>query len=158
MNIHRHHDDETFDEVSIRVIPRFKTSGLSGDEWRVSAVIELKRKGAVLWHRTLTRLDYAIKGLAWFAATASESAMGDDDGEWNHGAYEKALELCCQPGCSEPFVNTYRLKELQVAQHSRVMEPGGDAVIRFCKRHGRRGDSSLEDCDSNMELIATETK
>lgn len=35
----RHHDDEVIDRVSIDCVPRFKVSGLSGDEWRVSYVL-----------------------------------------------------------------------------------------------------------------------
>lgn len=44
----RHHDDEGVDEINVMVagkpflrlamVPRYKTSGLSGDEWRVSAI------------------------------------------------------------------------------------------------------------------------
>ena len=53
MPLRRHHDDDYWDRVTITtaddrarfvasIRPRFKTSGLSGDEWRVRAVAELK--------------------------------------------------------------------------------------------------------------------
>lgn len=52
--LRRHHDDDYWDEITIdtkvvhlraHVVPRYKTSGLSGDEWRTSAVLEVKRDG-----------------------------------------------------------------------------------------------------------------
>ena len=41
-----HHDDEWYDEVRITTVPRYKTSSLSGDEWRTSARIQILRKTA----------------------------------------------------------------------------------------------------------------
>ncbi len=38
-------DAQAFDEVRIRTVPRWKESGLSGDEWRISATVEFWRKG-----------------------------------------------------------------------------------------------------------------
>lgn len=53
MRYKRHHDDEWFDEIRLimgsdpilRIItrPRYKTSDLSGDEWRTSAVVQVAR-------------------------------------------------------------------------------------------------------------------
>lgn len=52
--LRRHRDDDYWDEITIDtekvhlrafVVPRFKTSGLSGDEWRVSAKLILRRDG-----------------------------------------------------------------------------------------------------------------
>jgi len=54
MPLRRHRDDDYWDEVAIDagtvhlrafVVPRYKTSGLSGDEWRISAILEVKRDG-----------------------------------------------------------------------------------------------------------------
>lgn len=38
-------DAQACDEIRIYTVPRYKTSGLSGDEWRISAVTEFYRKG-----------------------------------------------------------------------------------------------------------------
>jgi hypothetical protein len=38
-------DAQAFDEVRIKTVPRYKTSGLSGDEWRISATIQLMLSG-----------------------------------------------------------------------------------------------------------------
>jgi len=45
-------DANSFDEIRIRTIPRYKTSGLSGDEWRISMVTEFLRKGKVVHETT----------------------------------------------------------------------------------------------------------
>ena len=41
-------DAQAFDEVRITTVPRYKMSGLSGDEWRISGKIQLLRKGKVV--------------------------------------------------------------------------------------------------------------
>lgn len=51
--LRRHHDDDYWDRVTVQassganftafILPRYKTSGLSGDEWRISAVFEVRR-------------------------------------------------------------------------------------------------------------------
>lgn len=53
MPLRRHYDDDYWDRATIQtasganlvafIRPRFKTSGLSGDEWRVSAIVEVRR-------------------------------------------------------------------------------------------------------------------
>jgi hypothetical protein len=50
--LRRHHDDDYWDAVTIQsatganfrafIYPRYKTSGLSGDEWRISAIVEVR--------------------------------------------------------------------------------------------------------------------
>jgi len=57
LHLVQHHDDEGLDEIQILVqgepflrcvmVPRYKTSGLSGDEWRVSAM--WKKRDGGLW-------------------------------------------------------------------------------------------------------------
>ncbi len=41
-------DFESFDEIRLKVVPRYKTSGLSGDEWRTGVLIEFMFKGQVI--------------------------------------------------------------------------------------------------------------
>ena len=38
-------DDEGPDRITIDPVPRYKTSGLSGDEWRMSYVVRFYRRG-----------------------------------------------------------------------------------------------------------------
>jgi hypothetical protein len=71
----RHRDDEWFDEIRLETeagavlqiitVPRYKTSGLSGDEWRTSARIQIAR-GDGHWEdydRGFQNLSAATKGL-----------------------------------------------------------------------------------------------
>ena len=55
--LRRHRDDDYWDEIIIlsgqvvllgHIVPRYKTSGLSGDEWRISAHLTVKLRGVVV--------------------------------------------------------------------------------------------------------------
>lgn len=50
-------DDHWWDEVRIVTIPRYKMSGLSGDEWRVSARLQILRKGVIFHERSFSKLE-----------------------------------------------------------------------------------------------------
>jgi hypothetical protein len=51
---------EAFDEVQLRVIPRYKTSGLSGDEWRQHVEIEFFQKGQIVYSAGAGTMEAAI--------------------------------------------------------------------------------------------------
>ena len=71
---HRHHpDDEIYDEIHITCQERYKTSGLSGDEWRFGWRVEFKFKGQVVFSNSFTRLSTAVSSLPWFFLTAGEN-------------------------------------------------------------------------------------
>jgi hypothetical protein len=75
--LRRHHDDDYWDRIvvhaastgvylQISVRPRYKMSGLSGDEWRISAVVEVRRNPqqkeaefARAYHRIRNATEYA---------------------------------------------------------------------------------------------------
>jgi hypothetical protein len=72
MPLRRHKDDDYWDEVNIlagqvvfgsSVVPRYKTSGLSGDEWRIGARLVVKVRGEEVvthdFHRMNGLLTYA---------------------------------------------------------------------------------------------------
>lgn len=146
----RHEDDEYIDDVRIDLVPRFKTSGLSGDEWRISARIRFFRKGHVVWQRQFTSMQTAVSALPWFWIAASEGA------DWEHLSREQERQVCQQPGCSEPAVKWYRFKKIRDCRQSGHMKdpgPSFEYVTGFCARHAHRGDCGLEDCDSNYEVI-----
>lgn len=48
-------DDEFYDEIRITTVPRFKTSELSGDEWRVSTHVVVLRKGRVVAEKSWSK-------------------------------------------------------------------------------------------------------
>lgn len=66
MPLRRHKDDSYWDELIIlsgpvvlhgTMVPRYKTSGLSGDEWRVHAQLVVKRAGNVVVNRGFHRMN-----------------------------------------------------------------------------------------------------
>src|SRR5207247_526556 len=90
-----HPDDEGVDRIEIQVIPRFKTSGLSGDEWRVSARIVAFRKGEMVGEKSVTSMAAAVQMLPYLWLTLSDWCAGPLYSGERGGK-------CQQPGCPEP--------------------------------------------------------
>lgn len=146
-----HEDDEMYDEIKIKMVPRYKTSELSGDEWRVSANLEFYLKGELIFQRSFSRLETAIAALPWFFKAA------DEQGECDLKALERARQKCSQVGCSNPPCTEYRLKATYCKDgHKTPAEerPWSDDRIRFCEKHLRRGDCGLQDSDENYEVVS----
>ena len=146
-----HDDDERFDRVEIEVVPRYKTSGMSGDEWRVSARLTFYYKGRVAFQRSFGNMETACKALGWFEAAREY---------WNVDAFKDREELCFQPSCPERATVEYAMKKTYDKHHGEVIynneekrkTPHGwiyDYRVRFCERHERRGDCGLNDADEN---------
>lgn len=143
-------DAQPFDEVSIITVPRYKTSSASGNEWRISAKVQLKRKGVVVHEEDFGKLEPAVMQVAsvWYAGI--DSLMG---------YMEFPKDVCDQQGCSEPSVLTYRLKQIHNRRTQEVGPvPEGEMHVRkFCGRHWQRGDCGLEDADDNYVLVEGST-
>jgi hypothetical protein len=143
----RHHDDEFCDEIRFKVVPRFKTSGLSGDEWRTIVRVELLRKGAVYATKSFSTMHFAIMMMGAFFVQAHEPVPKE--------AIDHEKTKCDQPGCSEDAVNHYK-KKLEKHGNGGLTSPAPkDRELRckFCPRHSERGDSDLEDRDDNLVLV-----
>lgn len=140
-------DDEWIDDIHLRVVPRFKTSELSGDEWRISAVVEFSRKGHIVktepYHDLRTALAYISKYSASNMYPGNLGIIGDV-------VDTLVQDYCMQPGCSEPWTVEYNMttqgcshcgdvKQVEFTEHHR----------RFCEQHKNRGDSSLDDSERN---------
>jgi hypothetical protein len=79
--LRRHHDDDYLDRITIHaasganfvafIRPRYKTSGLSGDEWRVSATVEVRRhpNSELVATRTFHRMRNVLEYAAYFVYT-----------------------------------------------------------------------------------------
>ncbi len=152
----RHPDDVRFDRIEVRLVERWKTSGLSGDEWRFSTVVELHRRGRMLYRYESRDQDFALLHLARlpYLAPATfedegwepvwrEDGKGDPWGsraEWRH---------CAQPGCKLPAVVRYPVLRHydDTCSMSRAAEPGD--FREFCRLHARRGDCALDDGTTN---------
>ena len=144
-------DAQPFDRIEIVTVPRWKESGFSGDEWRISARVIFYRKG-----RKVHEVDYgrnveaACNAMGYLHANACDDGKGYFAGEGN---------FCDQEGCSEPATVTYALKEKFCNEgHPHPIAStrlGVDVptVRKFCDRHENRGDCGLEDADRNYVML-----
>jgi hypothetical protein len=132
-------DAQAFDEVRIFTQPRYKTSGLSGDEWRISATIQLLRKGKVCHEQGFRNILTACGFLYAVHQTAC------DDGK----AYFAGDGLTCdQEGCSNPPSVAYQ-KKFAYENDGHKRELSRTELRCFCEEHKERGDCGLDDADDN---------
>jgi hypothetical protein len=133
-------DAQAFDEVRITTMPRYKQSGLSGDEWRISALVQFRRKGVVIFEKTYRNVETAC-GFAF-----SDYMMGIDEGKAHFGGNENGK--CDQEGCANPATVRYQLKKLY-CRDGHEHEPTQPTYRAFCDQHKTRGNCGLEDADDN---------
>lgn len=145
-------DAQAFDEVRIVTVPRYKMSGLSGDEWRISAKIQLLRKGNVVHEQGCGNIEVAcalLPGIYYHAIDDGKAYFGGEG------------DICDQEGCKEPAVVTYRVKKSfsRDNPHKWNEELTGPLVAYrcFCQKHSKRGDCGFDDSDSNYELVEGKT-
>ena len=144
----RHADDEGIDRIEISVVPRYKTSDLSGDEWRVSAKIVFGYKGHVIYERTFAKVEWAVAALPYLLMT-----FRDEEGQ---PTTKPAQHPCDQPGCWEPATVSYRMKATWDDLGHKSEIPKGFGYTRaFCERHSTRGDCGLDDADANYEVVGS---
>lgn len=150
----RHDDDEWIDEVRIVTVPRYKTSGMSGDEWRFSAKVQFLRKGIVLYERAFGKIHYAIDFLPALQHEYADQGLGDQDVE---GAKIDFDKFCFNPGCREDGVVEYELLDEYISPYGIKQEKKKwrtSVRRRFCEKHAKRGDCALEDADRNYRLVS----
>jgi hypothetical protein len=94
MNRANRPNHQAFDEVRIKTVPRWKESELSGDEYRISAVIEFYIKGKMIHSRSWNRVETALQFGDWSWLDFAESGFASTKVE--------AQNLCDQEGCAEP--------------------------------------------------------
>jgi len=141
-------DAQGVDEIHITTVPRYKTSGLSGNEWRISALCKVYRKGELVDEFGMRDVKNCVQALP-----SKLMEMGDE-GKFFFGGGEKGK--CDQEGCKEKATELFRMKKKHCREHpSKHFEIlDKENVVRgFCKKHSTRGDSDYNDQDSNYELI-----
>lgn len=141
---------EAFDDIRLRVVPRYKTSGMSGDEWRTSVHVEFFHKGHVVYEAYYRDMQTAI------------TLLGHDflEGAFDHGAIpDKIIDLektaCDQPGCPDTAVSKYKIKK-QYSDRGDLLDAEDSSLEyyrQFCLAHNQRGDCSREDSDRNYEVL-----
>lgn len=143
----RTRDWVAFDHIELKVVPRYKTSGLSGDEWRTSVVLRFYFKGLQVHERSFSTMDAALLmlGREWIEQQEPISTA----------VIDREDKLCDQPSCCNKWVAKYRLKRLTDTNgHWLDMKDQYGAYYRkFCAVHLRRGDCSREDSDGNYVVI-----
>jgi hypothetical protein len=138
-------DAQAFDKVIIKTVPRYKTSGMSGDEWRISASIEFYRKGKLVHECGASNVQNACYLVGARHMEACDNAKGFFAGEGT---------ICDQEGCESEATITLQLKK-EFCRHGTEQYPGHKKPVRmFCDKHKTRGDCGLEDADSNYTVIS----
>lgn len=150
-------DDEWYDSVNLFIVPRYKQSELSGDEWRHHVEVQFLRKGNVLKERGFGNIEAALD---FIPSMRHYSFSEDDDAEHKKRQSIDFDALCFQPGCAEKATVEYRLKKeyCQVAPHDGGHVPHFDVRRRFCVKHKTRGDCGFEDSDMNYEIVPLSVK
>lgn len=139
-------DDEIVDEIIFRTVPRFKTSGVSGDEWRTSVVVEFRKKNVLVLLRTFTDMKYATARVPSLLLTLNEE-------DAYHGPHID--DRCDQPGCFMKAKVTYRLKNEYIRGLGPLPPTTLTPIRRFCTDHSGRGDCAMEDAMDNYEVVET---
>ncbi len=154
----RHPDDKYTDEARIRVVERYKTSDLSGDEWRFSYVVELSRKGVVYAKAVCGNTpEYAAVLLSQGLILGLAELETLD--AWETLPFEKIPDegYCCQPGCPEKSTRKYAMQKewSDGCWFSKDLDVESSGVLyrEFCDKHGQRGDCGLDDTNSNYTCI-----
>lgn len=138
-------DSQSFDEVQIKTIPRYKTSGLSGNEWRIHAEVYLLRKGQIVKQRGYGDIESASKFLSWLMVETVENGGGH---------FDSIADFCDQEGCSESATVFYQKKKEWCGRCGESREiTWGKLYRQFCSVHKTRGDCGLDDCDDNYIAI-----
>jgi hypothetical protein len=138
-------DAQAFDEMRIITVPRYKQSGLSGDEWRISAQLQLWRKGTCIVTQDFGDVQTAC-GFAY-----AVYARACDDGR---GYFASVENKCDQEGCSDEASVFYRVKQRICSSCGEPPEYQSQERRQFCEKHSIRGDCGLDDADANYEPIA----
>ena len=133
-------DAQAFDEVQIVTVPRYKMSGLSGDEWRISAEIRFYRNGE-LKHSERYR---DVKTACGFAYAAHAEAC--DNG---HAYFAGEGEVCDQEGCADKAINRLDIETNHCQNCGVPARHQFPAYRMFCNKHKQRGDCGIDDADRN---------
>jgi hypothetical protein len=136
-------DAQAFDEVRITTVPRYKMSGLSGDEWRISGKIQLMRKGRVIVEKFYRNVETCARFLDYTMMSAIDEGKGYFAGE---------DDFCDQEGCSETATVTLKKKK-DYCHDGHPSQFHWTSIRKFCAKHSKRGDCGRDDADANYEVV-----
>jgi len=137
-------DAQGYDEVRLITVPRYKTSELSGDEWRISVKAQYFRNGEMkLEEMVSSNMDHACNFMGYKHRLACEG---------EHQYYGGEADWCDQEGCSGKAVVVYK-KKFNYCRDGHKSERPSEEHRKFCYKHKTRGDCGLDDTDDNYELV-----
>lgn len=136
-------DAQAFDEIRIVTVPRYKTSGLSGDEWRIHAEVQFWRKGVVIHTEDCRDTQTAAGMLYGFYVQAVDAGKGYFGGDG---------VTCDQEGCATPATVRYRRLHHYCGDGHKSDVSEVSLYRHFCERHKTRGDCGFDDADANYVL------
>lgn len=140
-------NDPFVDQVVIKTEPRFKTSHLSGNEWRFSYRVLLYRKGKIIHDEEYCSMDNAMRSLAmrrpYNRITPKRTAYFET--------------RCMNPGCTKKATVKYKLVKQGCSHCGHVRDRAAlkyctQRFRQFCKAHAHRGDASLDDSMDNYAI------
>jgi hypothetical protein len=150
-----HPEDERYDDIHIFIVPRWKESELSGDEWRFSYTAEFRRKGEVVVKFSASKLERLLQELQRRVLIAGEEDQVDRE------AWVRTKDKCDQPGCANVATIFYLRKKRYTNRGEELAMDGyhdHNTYRQFCEGHKVRGDCDLDDADHNYELIENPNK
>jgi len=141
-----HRDDEGIDRIELSLEPRYKSSELSGDEWRTSCVVSFYRKGEPLQQFSFSNMETAILALG---------QLWNNRTDWSPIPLWQLDETQChQPSCARNATHLFEVRKLYSAQGEGPLP--ADSVtylVAYCDKHVTRGDGGREDSDSNLSKL-----
>lgn len=133
---------ESFDKITLEVVPRYKQSGLSGDEWRQHVEVTFYFKGVKVHSFGSSRMRYALLMLGSHFLSEQEPIGA--------AIIEKEQISCDQPSCADAPTRKYILKqEFADCGEGPLPDGFGRKYRQFCEKHKTRGDCGREDSDAN---------
>jgi hypothetical protein len=136
------------------VLGRYKTSNLSGDEWRFSYRIDdQERQGG----RAPKRRKHEVR--RGRVSRCTWASVVDMDQAWTILPWKDhpGDGICCQPGCANKAKSTYVMKKRY--DRSCVFEMPNEGLCgqidarEFCNEHRQRGDCGLDDANANYVCV-----
>lgn len=134
---------EWIDQITFRTVYRYKTSDLSGDEWRFNIYAEFFFKGQRVHETTFRSMEVASMLLPSILLDLPETTVNQ---------ISKLDETTCdEPGCSQRWAGRLQLKRLTASDGSWLDQSENTLKYfrKFCLKHIQRGDCSREDADDN---------
>lgn len=143
--------NQAVDRISITAEERWKTSELSGDEWRYNGLIEFFHKGKMVhsnWRGTA--FDQSLR---WPSDSLPTQLRRYENSQLDAEELARREPLCDQLGCTEQG-ELYRMEHHEADLAGNFLPKDGKIhVTRFCKRHRNRGTCAIVDRSDNYTLF-----